>query len=56
MGRDERVKGGGGGEYDWECLLNDYRDNDKYDNDNKMMTQRMGKGCAGEWTMGGVRL
>ncbi len=46
MGRDG--EGGGGGEYDGEYLLNDNRDNNKYkDNNNKTMTQRMGRGRAG---------
>jgi hypothetical protein len=50
------VREGRGGEYDGECLLNDYRNDDKYDKDDKMMTQRMGRGHAGEWTTGGIQL
>ncbi len=53
-GRDGRVREGGGGEYDRECLLNDDRDDDEYDNDDETMTQRMGRGHAGEWTTGGI--
>ncbi len=52
MGRDDSVREGGGGEYNGECLLNDDRDDDEYNNDNKTMTQRMGRGCAREWTTG----
>jgi hypothetical protein len=44
MERDKRVRGGGGGEYDGECLLDNNRDDDKYGKDNKMMMQRMGRG------------
>ncbi len=48
--------GGGGGEYNGECLLDKDRNDDKYDyNDNSMM-QRMGRGHAKEWTMGGIQL
>jgi hypothetical protein len=55
-GRDGRVREGGGGEYNGECLLDDDRDNNKYDNINKRMMQRMGRGRAGEWTTGGIQL
>ncbi len=47
-------EGGGGGEYDGECLLNNNRDNDEYNSNNETMTQRMGRGLAGEWTMGRI--
>jgi hypothetical protein len=53
-GRDGRVRGGGGGEYDGECLLDGDPDNDEYDNKDETITQRMGRGRAGEWTMGGI--
>ncbi len=50
------MREGGGGEYDGECLLDDDRDDDEYDNDDETMMQRMGRGRAGEWTTGGIRL
>ncbi len=50
------MREGGGGEYNGECLLDDDRNNEEYNNDNKTMTQRMGRGHAGEWMMGGIRL
>jgi hypothetical protein len=51
---DGRGRNGGGGEYDGECLLDDDRDDDKYDNNDETMMQRMGRGCVGEWTTGGI--
>ncbi len=54
MGWDGRVRGSGGGEYDGECLLEDDRDDNEYDNNDETMMQRMGRGRAGEWTTGGI--
>jgi hypothetical protein len=48
-------RGGGGGEYDKECLLDNDRNNAKYKEDNEPMLRRMGRGCAGEQTMGGIQ-
>ncbi len=39
-----------------ECLFNNGRDDDEYDNDNKTTMRRMGRGRVGERTMGGIRL
>ncbi len=50
-GREGEWKGGG--EYNRECLLDNDRDNNEYNNNDKTMTQRMGRGCMGEWTIGG---
>jgi hypothetical protein len=50
------VREGGGGEYNGECLLDNNHHNNKYNNDNKTIMQRMGRGCVGEWTTGGIRL
>ncbi len=55
-GTGQEGEGQGGGEYDGECLLNNNHDDNEYDNDNKTMMQRMGRGCTGEWRMGGIRL
>ncbi len=52
--------GTGGGE-EWgvgnmtekECLFDDDRDNDEYEDDNEMTKQRMGRCRMGEQTMGG---
>jgi hypothetical protein len=56
MGQDGRVREGGGGKYNKECLLDNDRDNNEYNNDDETMTQRMGRGPAGEWTMGEIGL
>jgi hypothetical protein len=56
MGRDRRVRGGGVGEYKGECLLDNDRYDNKYNNDDKTMMQRMGRGCVGEWISGGIQL
>ncbi len=42
MGWEE--EGGGGGEYKGECLFNDDRDKDKYDDDNEYNDKEDGKG------------
>jgi hypothetical protein len=55
-GQDGRLREGGGGEYNGECLLNNDRDNDEYNNGNKTKMQRMGRGRTGEWTRGGIQL
>jgi hypothetical protein len=47
---------GRGGEYDGECLLDNDRNDDEYNNNDKTMTQRMERGRAGQWTTGGIRL
>jgi hypothetical protein len=36
-----------------ECLFGDDRDDDEHNDDNKTTMRRMGRGCMGEWTMGG---
>jgi hypothetical protein len=37
-------EGGGGGEYKGECLFQDDRDDDKYDDDNEYNNEEDGKG------------
>ncbi len=42
------MREGGGGEYDEECLLDNNLDDNEYNNDNRTMMQRMGRGRMGE--------
>ncbi len=49
-------EGGVGGEYDGECLFDDDRDDDKYNNDDKYDDVEDGNGSRGEWMMGGIQL
>jgi hypothetical protein len=46
-------KGGGGGEYEGECLFQDDRDNDKYNDNNEYNDEEDGKGSRGEADDGG---
>ncbi len=51
-GWDGRVREGGGGEYNGECLLDDDCDDNEYNNSNKMIMQRMERGCGGDGRRG----
>jgi hypothetical protein len=53
---DRRGRGGGGGEYTGECLFNNNSNDNKYVNNNKTTTHRMGRGRRGERTTGGIQL
>ncbi len=46
-------EGGGGGEYEGECLFDDDRDEDEYDDDNKYDDEEDGKGSRGGADDGG---
>jgi hypothetical protein len=46
-------RGGGGGEYDWECLFDDNRDDNKCNNDNKYDNAENEKGLRGGAENGG---
>ncbi len=46
-GIEREVEGGRRWGIQWECLLDDDRDDNEYDTGNKTMTQRMGRGHAG---------
>ena len=46
--RNRRVREGGGGEYDEECRLDNNLDDNEYNNDNRTMMQRMGRGRMGD--------